>query len=79
MLKRLDSRYAPGKRTASWLKVKNLGRQEFVIGGWLPGEGRRQEHASARCCSATTTTDGEGERAAALRRQSRHRLLRSAT
>ncbi|MBS1880276.1 MAG: non-homologous end-joining DNA ligase [Actinobacteria bacterium] len=42
VLKRLDSRYLPGKRTGSWLKVKNVGRQEFVIGGWLPGEGRRQ-------------------------------------
>jgi bifunctional non-homologous end joining protein LigD len=42
VLKRLDSRYAPGKRTGSWLKVKNLGRQEFVIGGWQPGEGRRR-------------------------------------
>jgi bifunctional non-homologous end joining protein LigD len=42
VLKRLDSTYAPGKRAGSWLKVKNLGRQEFVIGGWLPGEGRRR-------------------------------------
>jgi bifunctional non-homologous end joining protein LigD len=42
VLKRLDSRYSPGKRTGSWLKVKNTGRQEFVIGGWLPGEGRRR-------------------------------------
>jgi bifunctional non-homologous end joining protein LigD len=42
VLKRLDSRYAPGKRTGSWLKVKNLGRQEFAIGGWQPGEGRRR-------------------------------------
>ncbi|HEY1854433.1 MAG TPA: DNA ligase D [Solirubrobacterales bacterium] len=42
VLKRLDSRYVPGKRTGAWLKVKNLGRQEFVIGGWLPGEGRRK-------------------------------------
>jgi len=41
VLKRLDSRYAPGKRNGSWLKVKNLGRQEFVIGGWQEGEGRR--------------------------------------
>jgi bifunctional non-homologous end joining protein LigD len=40
VLKRLDSRYSPGKRTGAWLKVKNIGRQEFVIGGWLPGEGR---------------------------------------
>jgi bifunctional non-homologous end joining protein LigD len=47
VLKRLDSRYAPGKRTGSWLKVKNLGRQEFVIGGWLPGDGRRRNRLGA--------------------------------
>jgi bifunctional non-homologous end joining protein LigD len=41
VLKRLDSRYAPGKPTGAWLKVKAVGRQEFVIGGWMPGEGRR--------------------------------------
>jgi bifunctional non-homologous end joining protein LigD len=41
VVKRLDSSYAPGKRNGSWLKVKNVGRQEFVIGGWLPGAGRR--------------------------------------
>jgi bifunctional non-homologous end joining protein LigD len=41
LLKRLDSPYVPGKRTGSWLKVKNIGRQEFVIGGWQPGSGRR--------------------------------------
>ncbi len=42
VLKRLDSVYAPGKRSGAWLKVKNLGRQEFVIGGWQAGEGRRR-------------------------------------
>ncbi len=42
VLKRLDSRYSPGRRNGSWLKVKNIGRQEFVIGGWQPGEGRRR-------------------------------------
>ena len=41
VLKRLDSAYAPGKRNGDWLKVKNVGRQEFVIGGWEEGEGRR--------------------------------------
>jgi bifunctional non-homologous end joining protein LigD len=39
--KRLDSPYEPGKRGNTWLKVKNTRRQELVIGGWLPGEGRR--------------------------------------
>jgi bifunctional non-homologous end joining protein LigD len=39
--KRLDSTYEPGKRTGTWLKIKNIQRQEVVIGGWMPGEGRR--------------------------------------
>jgi bifunctional non-homologous end joining protein LigD len=39
--KRLDSRYTPGKRGGAWLKVKNVQSQEVVIGGWLPGKGRR--------------------------------------
>jgi bifunctional non-homologous end joining protein LigD len=39
--KALDSRYFPGKRPGSWLKIKNLRTQEVVIGGWKPGEGRR--------------------------------------
>jgi bifunctional non-homologous end joining protein LigD len=41
--KRLDSPYRPGARSRDWLKVKNTLRQEFVIGGWLPQEGRRTE------------------------------------
>src|SRR3954470_23701881 len=47
MLKRVDSTYAPGKRTGSWLKVKNTNRQELVMGGWTPGEGRRKKHLGA--------------------------------
>jgi bifunctional non-homologous end joining protein LigD len=38
--KRLDSRYVQG-RSASWRKVKNIFRQEAVVGGWKPGEGVR--------------------------------------
>jgi bifunctional non-homologous end joining protein LigD len=40
--KRLDSVYEAGRRSGAWLKVKNRLRQEFVIGGWVDGEGRRQ-------------------------------------
>ena len=47
MLKRLDSIYSPGKRTGTWLKVKNVSRQELVVGGWTPGEGRRKKHLGA--------------------------------
>jgi bifunctional non-homologous end joining protein LigD len=32
--KRADSRYASGKRTADWRKLKITHEQEFVIGGW---------------------------------------------
>ena len=39
--KRLDSPYRPGERSGEWVKIKNVHRQEFVIGGWLAGkEGR---------------------------------------
>jgi bifunctional non-homologous end joining protein LigD len=36
--KRLASRYEPGRRSAAWIKVKNVRRQETVVGGWKPGE-----------------------------------------
>lgn len=39
--KRLGSPYEPGRRSGAWLKVKNVRGQEVVIGGWLPGKGRR--------------------------------------
>ena len=45
--KRLDSRYEPGRRTGAWVKVKHVRRQELVIAGWLPGEGRRTERIGA--------------------------------
>jgi bifunctional non-homologous end joining protein LigD len=39
--KKVDSPYLPGKRSSAWIKVKVRLRQEFVIGGWQPGEGGR--------------------------------------
>jgi bifunctional non-homologous end joining protein LigD len=45
--KRLDSAYQPGRRSTSWVKVKNFHRQEFVVGGWMPGQGRRSERVGA--------------------------------
>jgi bifunctional non-homologous end joining protein LigD len=38
--KRLDSPYLPGRRSPAWHKIKLHQRQELVVGGWLPGEGR---------------------------------------
>lgn len=45
--KRLDAPYRPGGRTGAWLKFKHSVAQELVIGGWLPGEGRRRERIGA--------------------------------
>jgi bifunctional non-homologous end joining protein LigD len=39
--KKVTSTYEPGRRSRDWLKVKNVCRQEFVVGGWLPGGGNR--------------------------------------
>jgi bifunctional non-homologous end joining protein LigD len=40
--KKADSCYYPGKRSDCWLKIKNISRQEVVIGGWTYGEGNRE-------------------------------------
>ena len=41
MAKRTSSLYTPGRRSKDGLKIKNTCRQEFVVGGWLPGAGSR--------------------------------------
>jgi bifunctional non-homologous end joining protein LigD len=46
MAKRLASRYEPGKRSAAWRKIKNVYRQEFVVGGWKLQEGTGRLTAS---------------------------------
>jgi bifunctional non-homologous end joining protein LigD len=45
--KRLDSTYEPGRRTGSWIKIKNRQRIQLLIGGWLPGEGSRESRIGA--------------------------------
>jgi bifunctional non-homologous end joining protein LigD len=45
--KRLDSPYQPGRRSGSWVKIKTMNRQELIVGGWLPGKGRRTETIGA--------------------------------
>ncbi|MCW2961583.1 MAG: ligD [Thermoleophilia bacterium] len=39
--KRIDSPYREKQRGGDWRKIKLQQRQEFVIGGWTEGEGRR--------------------------------------
>jgi bifunctional non-homologous end joining protein LigD len=47
LAKRLDSPYEPGRRSTAWLKIKNVSRQEVVIGGWVPGDGKRRDRIGA--------------------------------
>ena len=39
--KQVDSTYQPGRRGRTWLKLKPHPAQEVIIGGWRPGQGRR--------------------------------------
>jgi bifunctional non-homologous end joining protein LigD len=41
MAKRRSSTYAPGRRPGTWRKIKHHKTQDVVIGGWRPGQGRR--------------------------------------
>jgi len=47
LAKRLDSPYLPGRRSPCWLKVKNVLREDVVVGGWLVGEGKRRDRIGA--------------------------------
>ncbi len=58
LAKSLDSSYRPGERSRDWLKIKNVNRQEFVIGGWLDGKGRRAGSLGALLVGYY---EGEGE------------------
>lgn len=40
--KRHGSPYRPGTRSPDWRKLRLVKRQEFVVGGYRPGEGRRR-------------------------------------
>lgn len=43
MAKKADSRYAVGRRSRAWIKLKLEQSQEVVVGGWRPGAGARSE------------------------------------
>jgi bifunctional non-homologous end joining protein LigD len=78
--KRTDCPYEPGRRANGWVKVKHRPTTEVVIGGWVPGEGRRRERIGAllvgvreadgslRCAGRVGTgfTEAELDRLAAL-------------
>jgi bifunctional non-homologous end joining protein LigD len=66
--KRCDSPYRPGKRSGEWIKARVWQRQEFVIGGWIPGEGRRSKRVGSLLVGYYDT------RASELKRGERQRL-----
>ena len=84
MAKQLSSIYQPGKRPASWVKVKPRMRQEFVVGGW--SEGKDGNSGSLGSLLLGVMSDGEllhcGSVGSGLNAQSRrewhHELLDSA-
>jgi bifunctional non-homologous end joining protein LigD len=41
--KRLTSRYMPGRRTTDWVKIAEIRPLEVIVGGWRPGEGKRED------------------------------------
>ena len=68
LAKRLDSTYRPGVRTRDWVKVKTIARQELVVGGWMPGKGRRSDTVGALLLGVYEPSYGaEGSPPAALR------------
>ena len=74
--KRLDSRYEPGRRGGSWLKIKTFGPPGVRDRRLAAGQGQAQRRRSARCCSASTrrtgpcATSGAWARASARRSSS---------
>ena len=93
-----DRRQAPrrpvraGPAQREWLKVKNVRSQEFVIGGWVPGKGRREgglgallagyydgEGGSAGCATRARSAPGSPRRTCdcCARRSSRWRRTRA--
>jgi bifunctional non-homologous end joining protein LigD len=66
--KRLDSPYEPGRRSPCWLKIKHVDRQEVVIGGWVPGDGKRRDRIGALLIGVYDDTPGAGAPGAALLR-----------
>src|SRR3954451_21023395 len=45
--KRCDSPYRAGRGSGEWIKERVWRRQEFVIGGYIPGEGRRSDRVGS--------------------------------
>jgi bifunctional non-homologous end joining protein LigD len=56
--KRLDGAYEPGRRSRGWVKVKNVLREDVVVGGWQPGKGARADRIGALLVGLPEGEDG---------------------
>ncbi len=56
--KKAESLYLPGKRSRSWLKIKNFTDVEVVVVGWRPGGGRRAGSLGALLVAVPTAEGG---------------------
>jgi bifunctional non-homologous end joining protein LigD len=63
--KRLTSPYRPGRRSEDWVKVRIKQRQDFVIGGWMRGDGGRSRRLGSLLLGvwdrSPTEADAAGE------------------
>jgi bifunctional non-homologous end joining protein LigD len=57
--KRLGSEYRPGTRGRDWIKVRLKLRQDFVIGGWMRGDGGRSGRLGSLLLGVWDRTPGE--------------------
>ncbi len=57
--KRLDAPYEPGRRSGTWIKVKNRPSQDVVVGGWIPGEGGRSSGIGALTVGVRSEPGGQ--------------------
>lgn len=63
VVKRLASNYQPGARSQDWVKVKIRLRQEFVVVGWLPGQGALENQIGSLLVAVNETPDDYSEHA----------------
>ena len=56
--KRLASTYELGRRSQSWLKIKTSHEADLVIGGWTPGQGKRDGTLGSLLMGAYDVTQG---------------------
>ncbi|HVM11581.1 MAG TPA: non-homologous end-joining DNA ligase [Actinomycetota bacterium] len=59
LAKRLGSRYAPGRRSKEWRKIKAVNRQDCVILGWTRGEGARSSTFGSLLVGAYRREEGD--------------------